>query len=292
VIIFKIFANKSAALQNLIRLRSKIMDLSVPKVMGIINITPDSFFAGSRVHSAQDACAKAKKMIEEGVDILDLGAQSTRPGAEILSAKHEWERLRPSLETIRETYPDIPISIDTFHAEVARKSLAAGADMINDVQGGRYDSDMFTLIGESRVPYVLMHSRGDAQTMQTQTQYESVFDEVVRFFHERVFALTEAGATDVILDPGIGFAKTHEHGFELLRHVAEFNRLFARPMLIGVSRKSILYKSLSLNPEEVLPGTDALHSFVLAQGAKILRVHDVGPAIQVVKVHQMLNQHV
>ncbi len=268
------------------------MDLSVPKVMGIINITPDSFFAGSRVNSAQDACAKAKKMIEEGADILDLGAQSTRPGAEILSDKQEWERLQPSLETIRETFPDIPISIDSFHAEVARKALAAGADMINDVQGGRCDSDMFALIGEARVPYVLMHSRGDAQTMQTQTQYDNVFDEVVRFFHERVFALTEAGATDVILDPGIGFAKTHEQGFELLRHIGDFNRLFARPMLIGISRKSILYKSLSLKPEEVLPGTDALHAFVLGQGAKILRVHDVAPAVQVVKVHQMLNLHV
>jgi dihydropteroate synthase len=275
-------------LQQTLRLRSKIFSLSEPKVMGIINVTPDSFFAESRAIEVDAALHTAKKMVEQGADILDVGAQSTRPGAEILNAEQEWQRLKEPLQAIRSHFPETPISVDTFHAEVAQRAIEIGADMINDVRGGQMDDAMFSVVGEYRVPYVLMHSRGDSKNMQNLTHYDDIFSALVEFFHQQVYRLQSFGAVDIVLDPGIGFAKTHEQGFEILRRLPEIQELFDQPILIGVSRKSLLYKTLGVSPEDVLPATDALHMAVISNGARILRVHDVLAAKQVIHVYSML----
>ncbi len=264
-----------------------LMSLKHPMVMGIINVTPDSFYAGSRVSSADEVVDKADAMLREGADMLDLGAQSTRPGAQIISEKDEWERLSNVLPRLIKAFPQAVISIDTFYASVARKAVECGVSIVNDVSGGRMDEKMFSTVAELRVPYILMHSRGNAQTMQALTNYDDVVEDVLRFFHQKIDALRRLGHSDIIVDPGFGFAKTPQQSFDLLRAIDALSILDV-PMLAGVSRKSMVYKTLGVQPEDALHGTTALHMWCLLQGVRILRVHDVTAAKHVVEMHKQL----
>lgn len=270
-----------------VRLKHQLMNISVPRIMGIINVTPDSFYANSRATSLSEVMCRAERMLNEGADILDIGAQSTRPNAVMLSAVEEWKRLENVLPTLFSSFPQAVISIDTFHSSVARKAVDAGATMVNDVSGGQLDEAMFTTVADLRVPYILMHSRGNAKTMQSLTHYSDVVDEVIRFFHQRIDALRRLGHTDVIVDPGFGFAKTPAQSFTLLRSLDQFAVLDV-PILAGISRKSMIYKTLGVTPDEALHGTTALHMWCLSHGVRILRVHDVAAARHAVEMYKHL----
>ena len=267
-----------------LRLGSRLLSLAVPRVMGILNATPDSFFAGSRQATAQAAVGQARQMVADGADILDVGGVSTRPGAEEVAEAEEWARLQPVLEGIRQALPEVVISVDTFRASVARRALAAGADIINDVTGGQ-DPDMWPSVAQARVPYVLMHMRGTPQTMAALTAYDDVAAEVAQHLAHRLAAARAAGLADVVLDPGIGFAKTPAQSFALLRQLPALAALGA-PVLIGLSRKGLIWKTLGITPNEALNGTTALHMVALQGGAAILRVHDVRPAVEAVRLYR------
>ena len=265
----------------------RLLDLRQPQVMGILNLTPDSFFADSRVASQAnhtDLLRRAEVMLKAGAAVLDLGAYSSRPGAEDISAEEEQRRLLPALTALRETFPEAFISVDTFRASVADEAVAAGADIINDIGGGMLDDAMFATVGRLRVPYVLMHMRGTPQTMTQHTSYANdIVLELVRYFRDKLVALRAAGVVDVVLDPGFGFAKTPSQSHELLRRLGEL-QLFDLPVLAGLSRKGLVYKPLGLTPEEALPGTIALNTIALLNGAQLLRVHDVAEAVQTVRL--------
>jgi dihydropteroate synthase len=271
-----------------LNLGGKLLDVSSPKIMGIINLTPDSFHAASRQTTAQDALAQAQKMVAEGADILDLGACSTRPGAPLISTKEEWQRLGPALATIRKNLPNVVISVDTFTSEIAKNAVAEGAQIINDISAGSLDAQLFETIAELNVPYILMHMQGTPQTMQQNPTYSNVVAEVMTFFSEKLALLRALGVNDVLLDPGFGFGKNLQHNFELLKQLRDF-KLFELPILAGVSRKSMINKALGTSPENALNGTTALHAFALERGANILRVHDVAEAKQVVTLHHHLH---
>lgn len=260
--------------------RGKLLTFSEPAVMGILNLTPDSFFDGSRISDAEKAAERATEMLKQGTDILDLGAQSSRPGAEIIGPDAEWERLAPALRTIRAAHPEAVLSIDTFHASVAERSLDAGADMINDISAGDLDPEMHAVVARHRCPYVFMHMRGTPKTMQTLTEYDNVVGDVFLALGHRLRVLREKGLVDLIADPGFGFGKTMEQNWTLLRHLRHFGQLGV-PVLAGVSRKSMIYKLLDITPQESLPATSAAHMVALQQGAQLLRVHDVAEAVQV-----------
>ena len=260
--------------------RGKLLTFSEPAVMGILNLTPDSFFDGSRISDAEKAAERATEMLKQGTDILDLGAQSSRPGAEIIGPDAEWKRLAPALRTIRAAHPEAVLSIDTFHASVAERSLDAGADMINDISAGDLDPEMHTVVARHRCPYVFMHMRGTTKTMQTLTEYNNVVGDIFMALDQRLHMLREKGLVDLIADPGFGFGKTMEQNWMLLRHLRQFDQLGV-PVLAGVSRKSMVYKLLDITPQESLPATSAAHMVALQQGAQLLRVHDVAEAVQV-----------
>ena len=260
--------------------RGKLLTFSEPAVMGILNLTPDSFFDGSRISDAEKAAERATEMLKQGTDILDLGAQSSRPGAEIIGPDAEWKRLAPALRTIRAAHPEAVLSIDTFHASVAERSLDAGADMINDISAGDLDPEMHTVVARHRCPYVFMHMRGTPKTMQTLTEYNNVVGDIFMALDQRLHMLREKGLVDLIADPGFGFGKTMEQNWMLLRHLRQFDQLGV-PVLAGVSRKSMVYKLLDITPQESLPATSAAHMVALQQGAQLLRVHDVAEAVQV-----------
>ncbi len=256
----------------------KAFELSRPAVMGIVNATPDSFYSGARNASA----ATVERMLADGADILDIGACSTRPGAAPVSAAQEWERLEPVLKAARRLAPEVPISIDTFRADVAERALDAGADIINDVSGGTFDPRMDRLVADRRVPYIVMHMRGDSSTMQSLTDYEAeggVTAAVIRFLAQRISELADMGVKDIIVDPGFGFAKTVEQNFELLDNLKLIVDTLQRPVLVGLSRKSMFYKPLGLGPDDVLPQTAAANLKASEQGASILRVHDPAYAL-------------
>ncbi len=256
--------------------------------MGILNVTPDSFFPGSRVSSVGgDVLARAGQMIEEGADILDVGGYSTRPGAAEVDLKEECVRILPVIRAIRDRYPSVLISVDTFRAETARKALDAGADLINDVSGGTLDAEMFDLVAEAQVPYVLMHMRGTPATMQTMTTYPHLVADIIRDLAEKIGMLKSKGARDLIIDPGFGFAKNIPQNFELMRGLSEF-RIFDYPLLVGVSRKAMIWRTLDVAPEDALNGTTVLHTVALQQGADLLRVHDVKAAAEVVRMFENL----
>jgi dihydropteroate synthase len=261
----------------------RLFDLSTPAVMGILNLTPDSFHAASRVTGEDAILQLAARHVQEGASLLDLGAQSTRPGAELLDAETEWSRLAPALRFIRTTFPEVILSVDTFYATVAEKSLAEGADMINDVSGGRLDHAMFPLIVRSKVPYVLMHMQGTPRTMQGAPYYENVTAEVVRELAEGVDRLRQAGVPDVLVDPGFGFGKDLDHNYTLLRQLEAF-RVLDAPLLVGLSRKSMVNKVLGTTAGQALNGTTVLHTLALLGGASILRVHDVREAAETVRL--------
>jgi dihydropteroate synthase len=269
-----------------INLRGRLMDLSVPKVMGILNVTPDSFFSSSRYMSEEGILHRAGQIIDDGADLLDVGACSTRPGIELVSEEEELLRLRLALHLIRKRWPNMPVSVDTFRAKVAEVVVTEfGADMINDISGGDLDPDMFQTIAKLQVPYILMHMQGTPATMQNQPTYDDLMTDICQYFSKRVETLRSLGVNDIILDPGFGFGKTMDHNYELLRRLDEFE-LFGLPLLVGLSRKSMIYKNLGTNPEQSLNGTSILNTLALTGGANILRVHDIKEALECVKLVQ------
>lgn len=265
-----------------IRIGDKLLDLSIPVVMGILNATPDSFYEGSREKTVSGALTKAREMISEGAKIIDVGGYSTRPGAADISIEEEIERVVPIIDAIRSEFPDIAISIDTFRSEVAEQAVLAGANLINDVSGFELDPKIIEIAAKFNVPYVLMHSRGNPQTMQTMTDYSNLFMDLALYFSKKIEQLKKAGLKDIIIDPGFGFAKTIEQNYELLENLEAF-KLFEKPILAGLSRKSMIYKKLGITPEESLEGTIALNKIALEKGAKILRVHDVKEAVELIE---------
>lgn len=266
----------------------KVKALDHPLIMGIINITPDSFFSGSRSREIEDTLIKARQHNENGADILDLGGYSTRPGADEVSIDEELERVIPAVEKIAEEFPDITISIDTFRSQVAARAIEAGAHMVNDVSGGTLDENMFDTIAHYRVPYILMHMRGDPKTMTQKTEYNNVVQDVISVLQTKLFDLEKRGVGDVIIDPGFGFAKTVEQNFELLSNLQAF-QILERPILAGLSRKSMIWRTLKVKPEDALNGTTALNSMALLKGANILRVHDVKETKEIIQLFKFIN---
>jgi dihydropteroate synthase len=258
--------------------------------MGILNLTPDSFFDGGKHNSTEKALQQTEKMLAEGADIIDVGGYSTRPNAKDVSEKEELNRVLPVIEVIKARFPECIISIDTFRASVAQRAVEAGASIVNDISGGQLDEKMFEAVAQMRVPYILMHSRGNPQTMSQLCYYENIFLEILHFFEQRIEKLTILGVKDVILDLGFGFAKTREQNFYLLKHLSYF-QILERPMLVGVSRKSMIYKTLGIEPSQALNGTTALNMFALTQGANLLRVHDVAAAKETLLLWQQLQNN-
>lgn len=274
-----------------INLNGMLMDLSTPRVMGILNLTPDSFFGGSRMQTAEQVAGRIEQMRNEGADMVDVGACSTRPGAQQPSLQEEMERLRKGLSLVREVWPEAVLSVDTYRSQVARMCVEEfGVAIVNDISAGQMDEEMFPTIAQLGVPYVMTHMQGTPETMQQQPHYQHILKEVCLFFAKQIDALRKLGAKDIILDPGFGFGKTLEHNYQLLANLHELN-LFDLPLLVGVSRKSMVYKLLETTPDEALNGTTSLHTIALLKGANILRVHDVKEARQAVKIVGKLEEN-
>ena len=267
-----------------LNLHGRLVTIDRPWVMGIINVTPDSFYSGSRVGDEQMLVERVHQMLDEGADVLDVGACSTRPGSQSVDAAGEMERLRWALNVIRRVAPDSVISVDTYRADVAQRCVEEwGADIINDISGGTLDETMFSTVARLHVPYVLMHMRGTPATMASMTQYDNVAAEVLEWMARRIDQLRQMGVADVIADPGFGFAKTLEQNYELLAGLDAFHALEA-PLLVGVSRKRMIYTPLNSDADHALNGTTVLNTLALERGAHILRVHDVRPAVEAVKL--------
>jgi len=267
-----------------INVNGKLMDLSQPQVMGILNVTPDSFYAGSRGVAERDIIDRLRQMTDEGASIIDIGAYSSRPDADDVSTEEEMARLRHALNLVRQHQPDAVVSVDTFRADVARMCVEEyGVAMVNDISAGEMDDEMFPTIARLGVPYIAMHMKGTPQTMQINPQYEHFLKEIFYFFSEKVQKLRDLGVKDIIIDPGFGFGKSIEHNYQLMNHLEEF-KLFGLPLLVGISRKSMIYKLLGTTPEEALNGTTVLNTIALQKGAHILRVHDVKAAVEAVKI--------
>ena len=274
-----------------INVNGSLLDLSVPCVMGILNITPDSFYAGSRMQTEAEITARAQQILDEGAGIIDIGAYSSRPNAENVSSHEEMERLRMGLEILRKTQPGAVISVDTFRADVARMCVEEyGVAIINDIAAGEMDADMFRTVAELNVPYIMMHMQGTPQNMQKHPHYDNLLKEVFFYFAQKVQQLRDLGMKDIILDPGFGFGKTVEHNYELLAHLEEF-RVFELPLLVGVSRKSMIYRLLGGTPQDALNGTTVLDTICLLKGADILRVHDVREAVETVKIVEAMRRN-
>lgn len=274
-----------------INVNGSLLDLSVPCVMGILNITPDSFYAGSRMQTEAEIAARAQQILDEGAGIIDIGAYSSRPNAENVSPREEMERLRMGLEILRKTHPGAVISVDTFRADVARMCVEEyGVAIINDIAAGEMDTDMFRTVAELNVPYIMMHMQGTPQNMQQHPHYDDLLREVFLYFAQKVQQLRDLGMKDIILDPGFGFGKTVEHNYELLAHLEEF-RVFELPLLVGVSRKSMIYRLLGNTPQDALNGTTVLDTICLLKGADILRVHDVREAVETVKIVEAMRKN-
>ena len=267
-----------------INVNGRLMDLSEPQVMGILNVTPDSFYAGSRGVTERYIIDRLHQIMNEGASIVDIGGYSSRPDAEHISTEEEMKRLRNGLEIIRKHRPEAIVSVDTFRADVAKMCVEEyGAAIINDISAGQMDEQMFATIARLGIPYVIMHMKGTPQTMQVCPQYEHFLKEIFYYFSEKVQKLRDLGVKDIIIDPGFGFGKTLEHNYELMSHLEEFS-LFELPVLVGVSRKSMIYKLLDTTPQEALNGTTALNTVALLKGANILRVHDVREAVESVRI--------
>lgn len=271
-----------------LNLRGRLLDLQEPRIMGILNITPDSFYAGSRTESEADITQRLHTLMEQGAEMIDIGAYSSRPGADDVSEEEETERLRRGLRIVRKLYPDVPVSVDTFRANVARMAVEEeGADIINDISGGEMDRQMFRTVARMGVPYILMHMQGTPQDMQQAPQYDNVRREVLLYLAERIDRLHQMGVCDVVADPGFGFGKTLQHNYELMEHLDDFAELDC-PLLVGVSRKSMVYKLLGGTPLTALNGTTVLHTVALLKGADILRVHDVAEAVEAKRIYLQL----
>lgn len=262
--------------------RSLVVDK--PLVMGIINATPDSFYEESRSQGVDAILKKAEQMLNEGADILDIGGQSTRPGSEKISAEEELKRVVAPIEAINKNFPDLFISVDTYYSKVAAESVAAGASIVNDISAGSMDENMFSTIATLHVPYILMHIKGTPQDMQHDPQYADIIKEMIDYFNDKLNQLHSTGIYDIITDPGFGFGKTIAHNFEILRNLSLFHSIDC-PIMIGISRKSSIYKTLSISANEALNGTTVLNTIALMNGANILRVHDVKEAKEAVKLY-------
>lgn len=271
---------KTTAAQSL-NMGGQLLSFDQPMVMGILNVTPDSFFDGGRHNAVELALTKAGQLLQDGADILDIGAFSSRPGAALISAQEEMDRALPVIEVLRAKYPESKLSIDTFRARVAEEAVKMGVQLINDVSAGTIDEDMFATVARLQVPYILMHMRGLPENMQELTQYDDIVIDVATFLGEKIGQLRDLGVKDIVLDPGFGFAKTIEQNHELLHRVDELH-YFGLPLLGGISRKSMIYKKLGISAEEALTGTIALNTLLLSKGVQLLRVHDVKEAKQVI----------
>lgn len=266
-----------------INCKAKLLEIDEPIVMGIINTTPDSFYPGSRTNLLDDVLLRAEKMISEGATILDVGGQSTRPNSEQVSAEEELKRVLPAIEVIHKKFPDQIISVDTFYSAVVKEAVNAGAAIVNDVSAGTMDPDLISTVAELRVPYVLMHMLGKPQTMQQNPEYKNVTLDVFDFLNFKIAELTKLGMHDIIVDVGFGFGKKGAHNFQLLRELSFFQQL-NKPVMVGLSRKATVYKTLGITAEEALNGTTVMHTMALLNGANILRVHDVKEAVQAIKL--------
>ena len=274
-----------------INVNGSLLDLSQPRVMGILNVTPDSFYAGSRTQTEAEIVRRVKQIVSEGAAIIDIGAYSSRPNADNVSAREEMERLRMGLKILFEIQPDAVVSVDTFRADVARMCVEEyGVAIINDIAAGEMDADMFHTVAALNVPYIMMHMQGTPQSMQQHPHYDNLLEEVLLYFARKVQQLRDLGVKDIILDPGFGFGKTIEHNYELLSHLEDF-RIFELPLLVGVSRKSMIYRLLDITPQEALNGTTVLDTICLLKGADILRVHDVKEAVETVRLVQAMRNN-
>lgn len=272
-----------------INCRGQLLSLATPAIMGIINVTTDSFYEGNRMHELHLVLEKAGQHLAEGATMLDLGAQSTRPGAEMAGPEEEMHRLIPAIHAILNKYPTAIISVDTWYAAVAEKAVHAGAAIINDVSAGDMDADMIPVAGKLQVPYIAMHMQGKPATMQQNPQYEDVVAEVLDYLAQKLAACRAAGIKDFIADPGFGFGKTMDHNYTLLKNLRLFYDILGVPVLTGISRKSMIYKLLNITPAEALNGTTVLNTIALQQGTHILRVHDVKAAVEAVRIMKKMN---
>lgn len=270
-------------IQTTLQSKGRILHLDKPVIMGILNATPDSFYNKGQDSDTDGLLRTAEKMLKQGAAILDVGGASTKPGSEIIEAGEELKRVLPTIEALHKNFPEAWLSIDTYNARTAKETTEAGVDIINDVSGGRFDNEMITTVAKLKVPYIAMHMQGTPQTMQIDPKYDDAVKEVRNYLIDITHTCSEAGITDIIIDPGFGFGKTTEHNFQLLKSLHTF-RMIGRPVLAGISRKSMICKALKVNPEYALNGTTALHMVALQQGANILRVHDVKEAMEVVKL--------
>ena len=273
-----VFSTKSS-----INCKGKILDLQEPKIMGILNITPDSFYNGGEHEKMDNAIAAADKMIEEGADILDIGGISTRSGSAEIPTEEELKRVLPFIDILHRRFPHIPISVDTYRSKVCREAVNAGASIINDISGGAFDEKLFQTVAELGVPYILMHIQGNPKTMQQNPHYVDVEAELFLYFSEKLNELRALGVKDIILDPGFGYGKNLEHNYTLLKNLQHFG-ILGCPILAGVSRKSMIWKLLECTPKEALNGTTVANTLALLQGAKILRVHDVKQAKEAIRI--------
>lgn len=267
----------------LINCKGTLIDLSSPKVMGILNCTPDSFFDGGKYKDEQSLLTQAEKMVADGADFIDIGAYSSRPDAGFVTEEEELRRIVPVVELLSKHFPETLLSIDTFRAKIAEACINAGAAIVNDISAGRLDENMLPTVGRLKVPYIMMHMRGNPQTMQSLTQYDDIVSDMLFYFSERIAAARDHGIDDLIIDPGFGFAKTLEQNYEVLSKLELF-KITGMPILAGLSRKSLIYKFLRTTPAEALNGTTALNTIALMKGANILRVHDVKEAVETVKL--------
>ena len=281
-------------MQNIISERTFVLNckgkglmLKKPIVMGIINATPDSFFVNSRSLKINEAVLLAEKMISEGATIIDIGGQTTKPGSDAITAAEEIERAVPVIEAVAKAFPEVYISVDTYYAAVAEAAVNAGASLVNDISGGMFDEDMIATVAKLNVPYILMHIQGVPKTMQDNPTYENITTDIIDYFIERINLCKQAGIKDIIIDPGFGFGKTIEHNYQLLQSLDAF-QMFDNPLLVGVSRKGMIYKPLNIPADEALNGTTVLNTIALQQGAQILRVHDVKEAKQAIDLLGLL----
>jgi len=266
-----------------LNLRGGLLDLSEPRVMGVLNVTPDSFYDGGRFTDETSILKQVEKMQREGADLIDVGGYSTRPGAQEISEEAELNRVVDAIRIIMKAFPEVVLSVDTFHSAVARAATGEGAAMINDISGGELDKKMFETVAALRVPFVLMHMRGTPQTMSQLTQYDNLLKDMTNYFHQKINRLHELGVTDIIVDPGFGFAKTVEQNFELLKNL-NYLHILGKPILAGLSRKSTIWRTLETNPEGSLNGTTVLNTVALLNGANLLRVHDVREAVECIRL--------
>ena len=271
-----------------INCKGQLIDISTPKVMGILNLTPDSFYDGGRYKSEIDILSNVENMLKEGATFIDVGAYSSRPNAEHISEEEELKRIVPIVELLLKTFPEILLSIDTFRSRVAKTCIESGASMINDISAGKLDESMLQTVAKLNVPYIMMHMRGTPQSMKKLTHYDNLVKDILFYFSERIHAAKALGIADIIVDPGFGFAKTIDQNFELLNHIELF-KMLELPILVGLSRKSMIYKSLDISVNEALNGTTVLNTIALQKGANIIRVHDVKEAVECVRLFNLIN---